>query len=286
MNAMNNNESNYLSINNGAVRIITLHDTEPVTIKEEHSVIDDLKLKKVRQKMDAAHNDMIRKKYQLALYKEVPGLYDKADNRSPYDQIFNPLPERPSANQIQYLIDTLSFRDNEYRKTAKEYLDKVIPAAEAETKRLQREVDDAILEYNSLVAAQREKIRAAQQKLNAFNNGIHKEVLKFETAPEGSRTPDKCRITSADCESVFPSGRFHSRNWEEDYKDLKEIQEKLESIEAESVSTPDREESLALIRAGYAESVTGMKDTSYTTGAAVDSAKGTGLKDLISNIFS
>jgi len=247
----------------GEINIITLHDTAPLLIEEEHSAIDDLKLKKDRQKMDEAHNRMIRKKYDLALLREAPALHREPDNRSPYDQVFNPRSQGPSAGQIQYVIDSSSLEDDEYRSAAKAYLKKVIPAAEAETVRLQAEVDKIQAEYIKAAAEYRKKIREAQKNLKAFNSEIRKEVRKFELANEGSRTPENFLIHSERLASIYPSGAYQQHDQDAAYKDLEAIRVSCEMIDASRNAAPDREEAISNLKSeaqNKVENKTGIRE--------------------------
>lgn len=248
----------------GEINFITLHDTAPLLIEEEHSALDDLKLKKDRQKMDEAHNRMIRKKYDLALLREAPALHREPDNRSPYDQVFNPRSQGPSAGQIQYVIDSSSLEDDEYRSAAKAYLKKVIPAAQAETVRLQAEVKKIKAEYSRTAAEYQKKIREAHKNLKVFNDEIRKEVRKFELANEGSRTPENFVIHSERLASIYSDGAtVHWHDQDAAYKDLQSIQEFAERIDAYRNAVPDCEETINYLKSeaqNKVENKTGLRE--------------------------
>ena len=112
------------------LNIITYKDTAPVMIEDKESAIDRLGFKKARKKMDEAHNNMINTKYQLAIYTQFPSdlQADQREESGPLADVLDSSPRRhiPTQEDLQRAIDSPSYADPEYRKVAKEYLEKIL----------------------------------------------------------------------------------------------------------------------------------------------------------------
>lgn len=204
-------------------------------------VLDDLGLTEVRQKMDTAHNNMIQKKYDLAVFKETPGLFEDGKDllsESPFDIMRGDVQKRrPSSEQVQYAIDAKPYADPEYRETAKEYLSKVLPILETEHARLVAEVNTAQAELAEITQEYRHKVAEAAGKLSAFNAGVRVEWQKFETANTGSRTPENFIVTSRGCTPIV----YYSFPEYEQIEGLRAVRKAVDEYEArlKKGSTPE-----------------------------------------------
>ena len=150
------------------LNIITYKDTAPVMIEDKEGAIDRLGFKKARKKMDEAHNNMINTKYQLAIYTQFPSdlRADQREESGPLADVFDSSPRRhiPTQEDLQRAIDSPSYADPEYRKVAKEYLEKILPAVNAERDRLTEEIASAALKFRKSDAhteLQKEYMRSA-----------------------------------------------------------------------------------------------------------------------------
>lgn len=186
----------------------TLADHEPVLIESTPDALDRLGLKEAREMMDRAHNDMILKKYNLAIEKELPGYLpgDRPDplNTSPFDVMAkDDTPPRPTADRIQLAIDAKPYTDPEYRETAKQFLAEVLPEAEAENARLLMEITRAREELAKVTEKYKKKLKEAKEAYNDFNKDMGKEWRKFETANSGIRTRENHVVTSEKCTPIF-----------------------------------------------------------------------------------
>ena len=224
------------------VNYITLADTEPLLIDEQPDALDDLGLTEARQKMDAAHNDIIQTKYDLAVWKATPGLFaEDKPAKSPFTEIRernnSPQPHAVTAEEIQTAIDAASIKDPEYRAAAKEFLAEVLPAVKKENARLIAELNAAEAELAQIVREYKAKANAARRNLEDFNRDILTEYKKFETANSGSHTPENFIITSPACRPLvgYNVGKY------EKVILLEEIQKKINALEAAEARDKDPE---------------------------------------------
>ena len=213
---------------------ITLSDTAPILIADVPDILDNLGLKEARQKMDKAHNDMIKKKFDLAIFKVTPGLYDDKQDplaESPFDIIHGDKQERkiPSPEQVQYAIDAKPYADPEYRERAKDYLEEVLPVLETEYARLVAEVNTAQAELAEITLEYRHKVSEAAGKLSAFNAGVKAEWQKFETANTGSRTPENFIVTSRGCTPIV----YYSLPRHDQVEGLRAVRKAIDDYEAQ-----------------------------------------------------
>ena len=267
------------------VRIKTLHDTQPVLIEDVPGVLDGMGMTDARRKMDEAHNKMIRDKYNLALLKEAPYLHMQKDNRSPWEKLYKPETPAPAPELLQSVIDSLSVWNDEYRAAAKEYLDTVLPAAKAETIRLQNEVKKARADLTRITREQRAKVAEAEKKLLAFNAGIHAEVEKFEIANAGSRTPENFHITSENAQDILNYGCYYCRSLNEEYEGLQAVKDAIIQVEQELAGdTEQAADYLDAIRTDGEKATACAWESRYMPGQTA--APGTnGLMGIISGIF-
>ena len=210
------------------LNIITYKDTAPVMIEDKEGAIDRLGFKKARKKMDEAHNNMINTKYQLAIYKEFPSdlHVDQREESGPLADVLDSSPRRhiPTQEDLQRAIDSPSYADPEYRKVAKEYLEKILPAVNAERDRLTEEIASAAAELEAVTLEYKEKLEAAKRNLKNFNRDVFAEYKKFEEASRGGHTPENFVITSERYEPIL---RFYTPSASEAPEALEAVLEKL-----------------------------------------------------------
>ena len=231
------------------VNYITLADTEPLFIDDVPDTLDDLGLTEARQKMDAAHNNMIQTKFDLAVWKTTPGLFDAdAPAKSPFTEIRErgtvPQPRPVTADEIQTAIDAASIKDPEYRAAAKEFLAEVLPAVKKENARLIAELNTAEAELAQVVREYKAKANAARHKLEIFNRDIYGEYKKFETANSGSHTPENFIYTSPACRPLvgYNVGKY------EKVALLEAIQDTINALDAAEARDKDPEYNKQLAR--------------------------------------
>ena len=223
------------------VNYITLADTAPVLIDDVPDVLDDLGLTEARQKMDTAHNEMIQKKYQLAVMKSLPGYLpeDRGEDRlevSPFDvMIRKEAPARPTARQIQSAIDAKPYADPEYREQALEYFSDVLPVVEAENARLIAEINTARAELAEITQEYRNKLAVAMGRYQKFNAGLGQEWRKFEIANKGSHTPENHVVTSGECSPIV----FIIPANDDQIEGLRIIRKAIEDYEAQANGNPE-----------------------------------------------
>lgn len=226
------------------VNYITVADTAPMLIKDVPDVLDDLGLADARRAMDTAHNEMIKTKYTLAIKKALPG-YLEGDGKdllevSPFDLLTRKqemLPPPPTPERIQSAIDAPSYTDPAYRASAKAYLTEVLPALEHEYRRLGGELNTARAELARVTREYKRKVAEAEERLQAFNNGVGKEWRKFEIANEGSHTPENFRVTTPACTPIV----YYSFPYWEQVEGLRAIKKAIEKYEAEIKKEADPE---------------------------------------------
>jgi len=186
--------------------IITLSDTEPLLISDKPNILDKFKLKEARQKMDAAHNEIIKAKWNLAIEIDTPGLLT-ADNEQPEQSPFDILntdmkrDAHPTTKEIQAAIDSKPYTDPKYRETAKDYLTKVLPVLSAEHTRLISELNKAEAELAEITQEYEKKVSKAEKNLQAFNTDVQEEWRKFETA-NNVKSVLNHTITTRDCRPI------------------------------------------------------------------------------------
>ena len=214
------------------LNIITYKDTAPVMIEDKEGAIDRVGFKKARKKMDEAHNNMINTKYQLAIYTQFPSdlRADHREERGPLADVVDSSPRRhiPTQEDLQRAIDSPSYADPEYRKVAKEYLEKILPAVNAERDRLTEEIASAAAELEAVTLEYKEKLGAAKRNLKNFNRDVFAEYKKFEEAGKGSHTPENFVITS---ERYKPILGFYTPSVSEAPEALEAVLETMEKYE-------------------------------------------------------
>ncbi len=213
---------------------LTIADTPPVLIPPASSVLDDLGLQEIREEMDAEHNRMIRAKYDLAVFMNVPGLYvdaDKEKETGPIESIYSrattPQPVAASYEEIQAAIDAQSICDPQYRKAAKKFLAVVIPRVDEESQKLTAEVVKAKKELAQVQKEYGERVRRAEAALKAFNNGIYEEYKKFEIANSGSTVESGHKVTTSNCRRLIIVEEVRTRR----YKMLQRISDEIDNYE-------------------------------------------------------
>lgn len=238
-----------------SVKHISVADTVPVYINESPGVLDDLNLTEARQKMDAAHNKIIKAKYDLAIWKAMPGVMqinNPRPDKSPFDEIreraTTPQPATVSAADIQAAIDATSIRDPEYREAAKAYLSEVLPVITTETNRLIAEYNEAQEELARITKEYQKRVTAAAEALEKLNNGIIDEFRKFETA-NNCKSTEGHTYTSRNCR---PLVLVTSTDYGKKYQLLEFIQKEIERLEAEKAKGADIEASKNLERVNSA----------------------------------
>lgn len=216
-----------------SVKYISILDTEPILIEEKAGVLDEIGLTKERRKMDKAHNEMILTKFNLAKFKESPGaMKESQGEQSPFTAVIEkserPVATMPTATEIQAAIDAPSISDPEYRAKAKAFLDAVIPAAKAETMKLNAEYNAISAELAELTQEYTAKLNAAKENIETFNAGIREEWEKFETANKGSRTPENFVFTTRNCREL--TGLMKPHKYEQ-YTGLEAIRQTIKNYE-------------------------------------------------------
>lgn len=180
-------------------KIETWLDTEPEKVQQEKNILDDLGLTDARVAMNEAHNEIITKKHKIRQrIEELEGM-----RSMPYStrmSVQDPFNDKPTVvknakqigGEIEYLQEALkkaSFYDVDYRESSKEFLMEIKPVIEAEDLRLQKEIEEAKIEYNRVLKQAKQKVIESTQERKRFINKVNDAVLKkFQHANEANKS--------------------------------------------------------------------------------------------------
>ena len=179
-------------MNEENVKVVTWEEVEPELFPDQPDVLDKLGLAKQRRKMTAAQNDMIKMKHDIMRELETGYLSNlKAAGNQAEEDPFDFSDSVPDTNiymheKMARAVRLSALRNPEYRKSAKEYLNDLIPVFTAKEKELIDGIDSLSEELARIQDDYAEKIQVLENQLGDLRHDVSAAADRFYLTDTGS----------------------------------------------------------------------------------------------------